>query len=261
MKAACILFNYFIGFVVSLLCLGIVVLQCWNYFTSSFKDRLRLRIFVIVILMLSITSSCINVATVYNVLITMKRPDSMFIASVPNSGVLFFLVHTFFATRVFLLTKRLPVPVAILIDETFEDSVIKTNPLSDSYFRKKKLPVDLFHAFAVVADLIVSVNFSSALMISRSNIISNGQTAQVLKKLLRASVTRGIVLAAVQIFHLILFILKPNNMFLWAPVHMILDQLYTITTLMLLNSRTFSSDRVGSVVEMSYIEFASVSAE
>ncbi|KAF8988522.1 hypothetical protein BDQ17DRAFT_1374010 [Cyathus striatus] len=61
--------SVYFGFVVSLVCLGVVILQCWNYFTSSFKDRIGLRLFVIAILMLSIVSSCINMVTVHDVLV------------------------------------------------------------------------------------------------------------------------------------------------------------------------------------------------
>ncbi|KAF8988523.1 hypothetical protein BDQ17DRAFT_1374013 [Cyathus striatus] len=143
------------------------------------------------------------------------------------------------------------------IKDTSLVDVSNVDPFSDHYFRKKKLPTALFHSFAAITDLIVSVSFSSALMISWSNIISNSQIVQVLRRLLLASITRGILLVAIQICHLIMFILKPRDIFLWAPVHIILDQLYTITTLMILNSRTFYNDRMGSVIEMSHIDFSS----
>ncbi|KAF8988519.1 hypothetical protein BDQ17DRAFT_1374009 [Cyathus striatus] len=193
-------------------------------------------------------------------------PNSTFIATMSISGVLFFLVHGFFATRIFLLTKKWPVPAAIMTMSsvmlglsayTSLVDISNVDPFSDHYFRKKKLPIAFFHGFAAITDLIVSISLSSALLISKSNIISNGQMLQVLRRLLLASVTRGILLATIQICHLVMFILNPRDIFLWAPIHMILDQIYAITTLMILNSRTFYGDRVGLVVEMSQIDFSS----
>ncbi|KAF8996544.1 hypothetical protein BDQ17DRAFT_1364376 [Cyathus striatus] len=53
-----------------------------------------------------------------------------------------------------------------------------------------------------------------------------------------------------------MFLTHPSDVFFWYPLHMVLDQLYTITTLIILNSRTVSRERGDSVVEMSFIDFS-----
>ncbi|KAF8990113.1 hypothetical protein BDQ17DRAFT_393219 [Cyathus striatus] len=109
------------GLAVSLVCLGVVVHQGWNYFTGSFKDKMGLRLFVATILTLSIMSSCINIIKVHDSLLIdnpgdriSKRPNGTFIATFTDSAALFFLVHCFFASRIFLLTKKWFIPIIAL---------------------------------------------------------------------------------------------------------------------------------------------------
>ncbi|KAF8996543.1 hypothetical protein BDQ17DRAFT_1411754, partial [Cyathus striatus] len=214
------------GFVISLVCFGVVILQCWSYYTGSFKDRIGLRLFVASILIMSAISACINTVIIHdNMLVEnanelfVRRPENMLVATISISGVLFFLVHGFFASRLFLLTKKRFVPIVIVrliiialnehlhnnmqvtlsiimlglsactntvlgeiysclcltdLDASLASDTSADDPLSEQYFQKKKLPITLFHGFAAVADIIVSISFSYTLMVSKSYVISNG---------------------------------------------------------------------------------------
>ncbi|KAF8988525.1 hypothetical protein BDQ17DRAFT_1414617 [Cyathus striatus] len=196
-------------------CFGVVILQCWSYYTGSFKDRIGLRLFVASILIMSAISACINTVIIHdNMLVEnanklfVRRPESMLIATISISGVLFFLVHGFFASRLFLLTKKRFVPIVIVrlrliiialnehlhnnmqvtlsiimlglsactntvLGEIYsclcltdlDTSLTSDTSLSEQYFQKKKLPITLFHGFAAVADIIVSISFSYTLMV------------------------------------------------------------------------------------------------
>ncbi|KAF8983043.1 hypothetical protein BDQ17DRAFT_1378375 [Cyathus striatus] len=214
------------GLVVSLVCLGVVILQCWNYFTGSFKDRIGLRLFVTVILTLSIISSCINIITVHDSLL-IDSPDDR-ISKRPDG------VHCFFASRIFLLTKKWLVPTVIvgvgvtMLDASVIDSS-DVNPVSRQYLRRRSL----FHGFAAGSDIIVSISFGS--------------------------VTRGLLLATVQICHLIMFLVKPYDVFFWIPLHMVLDQLYTFTTCTLNSRKVYRERSEFGVVELTHLDFATIS--
>ncbi|KAF8987108.1 hypothetical protein BDQ17DRAFT_1375396 [Cyathus striatus] len=280
------------GLAVSLVCLGVVVHQGWNYFTGSFKDKMVLRLFVATILTLSIMSSCINIIKVHDSLLIdnpsdriSKRPNGTFIATFTDSVVLFFLVHCFFASRIFLLTKKWFVPIIALalslsmLGLTAYAAFINSSdvdPFSLQYFQKKKLPISLFHGFTAVTDIIVSITLSFTLMKLKARVLKDSDgLPQMLNYLLVGLVTRGILLATVQICHMIMFLVKPDgvsfccqHVWYWTSsmfsqhVRTFVKRYYVGVcelTVIILNSRSVYRERSDrGIVELTRLDFATV---
>ncbi|TFK44045.1 hypothetical protein BDQ12DRAFT_672293 [Crucibulum laeve] len=262
--------GFLYGLLVSVMLFGCTLLQGWCYFRKN-SDGWKLRILVSFIFVLSVTLACLGIAILRTLMIlstktaddarsTLLEVNRLIGIGFTLSGLLACSVHVFFTRGIFLFTERRPIPLLIMfltalmfgaITCSFvQGLIISGSARCDTKFQR--ICVSAFHGLAILTDGIITITFCSMFRGSKVVSVSTG-TIDVVKRLFLYSITRGALLGVIQIGHLIMYLNQPTEKFFAVPLYLILDQLYAITTLIMLNGRPHLRDRmeddhIGSLV-------------
>ncbi|TFK44048.1 hypothetical protein BDQ12DRAFT_672302, partial [Crucibulum laeve] len=106
---------------------------------------------------------------------------------------------------------------------------LQTKTADDTRSTLLKICVSAFHGLAVLAEGIITTTFCSVFRESKAVSISIG-TIDVVKRLFLYSITRGALLCVLQIGHLVMYLNQPQENFFVMALHLILYQLYAMTT-------------------------------
>jgi len=251
----------FYGSFIAVFLSGITLTMAWLYCEKN-EDGWPLRLFVSTSLVIGMASTCCKVFLVHHYLVghfgdinELTKAYPLFVAVIfCMSGVIFLLVHVFFAWRLLSLSKSKIIPAFIaLLTVTMlafnAYSVAKpTGPMSE-------IALIVFHGLAMFTDVLVTVSFSAVLQKSKESAFSSG-TMAVIRRLLLFITTRGILLTAIQAAHVAMLLKWRQHLLLWASLHFILDEVNLITMMVMLNSRERLRDRMGTVVDVDAIYFA-----
>ncbi|KAF9455784.1 hypothetical protein BDZ94DRAFT_481887 [Collybia nuda] len=255
------------GYLISLALLGVTIVQSWAYVHHN-HDKWPLRIFVIVLILLDLTETICATKVLYHFLVNhfgevdvLGSPTDIISIDFIMTSLIFFISHIFFAYRLWILGKRLWLPVIIALTSTVTLALCASSVspqlsrLVSSEYRVRRTMIELatFHALAVVTDILITIGLSWVLSKSRTSFKIN---QMVLQRLLDFVVTRGILITLVQIGHVIMYIHDPKNMLFWSTFHLILTKIYVLTTLVILNSRTPRWDAIrNEAATETYISF------
>ncbi|KAF9455807.1 hypothetical protein BDZ94DRAFT_530684 [Collybia nuda] len=248
----------FFGYVVTLVLLGIIVVQIWTYLHNN-DDGWALRTFIIVLALLDITETICTTQLVYHYLIShfgdinaLKSHWSLISVDFTITNTTYFLAHLFFAHRLWRLRKSCVIPIMITFTSTTMlalglSIVIEQNlgRLTFSDYQRHYIMIEMamLHALAITTDILITLGLSWTL----STAYASFKTRTVLQRLLVFSVTRGILICFAQTGHILMYFLNSTNLLFWISLHLVLGKLYVLTTLFTLNTRSSLRDKLGEV--------------
>lgn len=204
--------------------------------------------------LLDIADTCCSVQLLRHYLIThfgdfdslhAYPPRSLLGAKFAVVAITIFLVHIFFASQLVLVNCRINWWFAGFIILCSVAMIVsglciliypmhwhrQTNTSSDFH---SKILMTAFHSLAVSVDVLVTIGLCVMFSPGKTEF---KQTNIALRQLIVSCITRGILTTLLQISHIVMFLVNPSNLLFWMPLNLFLSKLYTITTLVILNSR------------------------
>ncbi|KAF9455487.1 hypothetical protein BDZ94DRAFT_1316177 [Collybia nuda] len=235
------------------------MVQSWIYVHNN-KDAWALRVFVLGLVSLDLAETACTTQLVHHYLIShfgdtnaLKSSTNIISADFTITGITFFVVHLFFANRIWKLGKSWYFPaiisfmstamLALGISAVFEQ---KTGLIEFADFQQHHIMIELslFHGLSALIDILITVSLSWLLSPAQSGYKS---TRTVLQRLLAFTITRGILVCLVQIGHILMYVLDSRNLLFWISLHLILTKIYVLTTLVTLNSRASLRDQLQEI--------------
>ncbi|KLO09491.1 hypothetical protein SCHPADRAFT_563536 [Schizopora paradoxa] len=243
----------FWGFVVSTILFGCIVVQGYHYYThTGSDDRLFLKSFVGVMIILDGVLTLLTADAIFYYLVkNYGNPISLlyltdsFIAESFINWTVVTASQLFYASRIYMVDKRhryIPATIAFLAIA----AQASTDVIFAKLFTNHRLFANLAKHEFVVLSGITSGLASAADIIATAAMCyfltshSDGftkSTKHILKTLLFYSVNRGVLVVLAQAGILILFSIRPDQVW-WIPPHLCLSKFHVITLLALLNSRS-----------------------
>ncbi|KAJ7597908.1 hypothetical protein C8J56DRAFT_921365 [Mycena floridula] len=245
----------FWGLLVSVCLFGVTICQLWTYANNN-RDSWHIRVLVGTLCALDFANLILSAEIVAYYAIehwgdvdaaSLNLLYSFILLNITVTIV--FLVQMFFASRIFILSRRnyaatgLVVIFAIVALVLGVVSGVTTRPqisMLDRFSPSLEIISGLAHGFAVLCDVAVTVMLSRLLLGSKTGF---KRTNAVIHKLLYYVVTRGVLALASQIGFLIVTILKPSALD-WTTVAFCMGRIYIITMLMMLNARPDLKDQL-----------------
>ncbi|KAJ7749226.1 hypothetical protein B0H14DRAFT_3513640 [Mycena olivaceomarginata] len=219
------------GAMVQMLLFGVTILQTWIYINSSRKDRRLLRIFIGFLIGMDLTHTVAVMQLVHSYVITDNFIDAKLTAEISAytilEGVLMlfttFAVQIFFASRVYIL-ERTPKVVPWIIILTSIGSFVAG--ILSAVFQTASFGTGTFKAAFVSSAALSAVSdgcATLALLWSFRNVNLNisANTTVILQRLFQFSITRGALVALVQVF-IVIFTVVADEKLIWYGLFFIL---------------------------------------
>ncbi|TFK41524.1 hypothetical protein BDQ12DRAFT_388149 [Crucibulum laeve] len=247
-----------IGTFVSAFLYGATCLQTWHYF-QSYSDPPLIKATVIILLVLETLHSAFCIHAIYYFLVTSyDNPLALLkctwtaIGSVLVSALIIFLVHLFYAKRVYTVSRKnkiITVAIALLTLAGFGMGIVKAFRLK--YFYLFGAIVALQEAsisVSVATDILIASSLSYHLHHSRTGLRS---TDTLINKLTIFAINNGVLTSVFGIVTLIALRVKSDNLVYFA-VFQVIGNLYTNSLLATLNARrSMTSDVISMPLEFS----------
>lgn len=236
----------FLGYTIALLVSGASYGQMWFYFQTYKCDPLRMKLFILLLFLLTTTESILILLYLYKVLVDhygevefLENRDKVFISVPSIAGFLSSSVQLYLARRLYLLTKRriLPAFIVLFTLGNLACSVIftveaKFNP---SFFalhsRVFETNAIVWNATACIADALITIGLVWHL---KQFDCASPSTKRVSHRIIRVTVQSGLLTTIWAVTHLILYLTN-------TPMHMAigisLSKIYVLTMMTSLNDR------------------------
>ncbi|KAG7451884.1 uncharacterized protein BT62DRAFT_269774 [Guyanagaster necrorhizus] len=235
---------------VSILLLGAMFVQLFIYFDHYPKDRLWIKLFVLVLFALDILNSVFVLAWVYKMLIlnfgniaAFSKADWTIATDPLLSGIMSGMVQFFFAWKIWVLTKNYFFFIAIgafalassaggIATSTIAFMVLDTVNWVELRI-KLDTPALVWLIPAAVCDLIIATIITVYLQRAKGPF---KRTNRVLNRVIRLTMQNGLLTATVAVIDLVLILaIKDTPYYLF--VAFILPKLYTNSAMSSLNAR------------------------
>ncbi|KAK7042654.1 hypothetical protein R3P38DRAFT_322697 [Favolaschia claudopus] len=240
---------YQIGVLISFMLLGVTVTQAYVYYSRFPDDSWKLKSLVAFVCICEFAQAvCISHA-LYKFTVVDYRNTDLITGRLPKSldtavffaGLIEECVQGFFAYRILRISKRLLIPVAILIFASVRlilscvvfGITLRLGSLHSYYEHWSWLSLFLWSAGAG-NDIFTTVVLLYLLCNHRA--VGQKRTVALVDKLIIWSIETGLLTSATQILLLILFITKKATM-IWLAVFVVSSRLYANSLLASLNSR------------------------
>ncbi|KAK0190299.1 hypothetical protein F5146DRAFT_1193764 [Armillaria mellea] len=253
-----------IGLYVNIILLGVIATQMYMYLNAYRKDRLWMKIFVVVLFIANVANTAFLCKFLYTSLILnfgddayLSRADWVFATDPALTGIIAGMVQLFFAWRVKVLTNNLwLVSIVAVCALAGTGAAIATsfevgNTPEFVKFQNFKVVVIIWLAAECVSDILISgilvwqlCVHSSLQFGTTSDSRASGQkrrktgfqsTDELVDRIIRLTVQTGLITSICAIIDLALFLSDPTG------THLIfnfpLSKLYTNTMMSTLNSR------------------------
>jgi len=237
-----------IGAMVAIALSGIVTLQTYVYFKMYPSDRRRLKNLVLVIWILDTFHTGFVCATMWDYLIR-NYGDTQTIDHYPwtlpitiiCTAILTFMVHCFFAQRIFTFSKRNwwnTGPILVLAVCRLSFASVTTSEMlrlgSFAEFKRNfRWVFTLGLAFSSAIDLVITVSMCYYLRSSRSTSLSMND---VIDQLIIYTFENGAITCASTIISMICWLASPGNL-VFMGIHFVISKLYANSLLATLNTR------------------------
>ncbi|KIK50113.1 hypothetical protein GYMLUDRAFT_101347 [Collybiopsis luxurians FD-317 M1] len=247
-QAPSLLWGPFFGMLLSAVLVGTVGAQAWTYFHRN-SDSVLLRATVVVLFNFVLVSNCLDIATTFNYTIShFEDPAAIdqlpryFIVELVVSGIPVFIVDVFFASRIHHLNRGYSCLSYIIVITALTAFACGCVPagflfnvptrinLSSTWVKSPFCAQNVLRAFTAL------ISSGAICWAYRGNLAKTKRTKSVLQSIIQFTVTRGILLSVVQIMVAVMFEVAPQTL-RWVIFHMMLDKIYVITMLTMLNSR------------------------
>jgi hypothetical protein len=235
-----------IGVIVSAALYGVTCIQTFYYF-NNYNDGLWAKILIVVLWVLETVHSIFASHAVYWFVITnynnpagLAKATWSAILTIPVSAIIMFLVHLFYAKRVWHMSqKNLPLTGIIVLLACAHAAlgiVIPVKSFELQYFAafsKNTVIVDSSLALAVATDVLIATSLSYYLHTSRSGV---KRTDTLINKLLVYTINNGILTSVFDIITVVLVTTEVDNLE-YLAIFQVVGNLYTNSMMATLNSR------------------------
>jgi len=238
-----------IGVIVSTALWGVTCAQTYDYFMSTVKDRLPLRLVIAVLLIIDTFETAINIHAVYFYLVTnfgnaaVLLTPSWTITCRPGVVALSrFIVHAMFARRSYLLSRsRKNTIITACVVAISAGDLVMCIVVSAKLIKAVNAQVlnSLRHisyitfCFGLASDIGTTFALSWILNSSRTGI---RRTDSLVNVLMFYILTTGLIVSIVSIIVVIFYSIRPDNL-VYLGFHLVLSKLYIILYLSSLNVR------------------------
>ncbi|KAJ7598982.1 hypothetical protein C8J56DRAFT_915580 [Mycena floridula] len=240
----------FWGVLVSIAMMGITIMQAFRYFNTKY-DAWFFRLFVAIVIALDFGNVALDAAVLRYYLIENYGNPSAFLAlssylSLESmmTAIIVFLVHLFFASRVYQLTARnwyitgfiLMTATCALVAGLLK-SVATLHDSNVDHLSSKAMVIEvvLRALSAALCDVTVTVVLYRALRESQSGTATRSRRNNI-QTLLNFIMTRGVLVTVTQLTLLILYAFDAQKMY-WSTIHFTLTRFYVISLVSMLNAR------------------------
>ncbi|PBK63495.1 hypothetical protein ARMSODRAFT_942278 [Armillaria solidipes] len=234
-----------IGLYINIILLGIIATQMYMYLNAYRKDRLWMKIFVVVLFVANVANTAFLCKFLYTSLILnfgddayLARADWVFATDPALTGIIAGMVQLFFAWRVKVLTNNLwLVGIVAVCALAGTGAAIATsfevgNTPEFVKFQDFKVVVIIWLAAECISDILISGILVWQLKRRKTGFQS---TDELVDRIIRLTVQTGLITSICAIIDLALFLSDPTG------THLIfnfpLSKLYTNTMMSTLNSR------------------------
>ncbi|TFK52444.1 hypothetical protein OE88DRAFT_1657711 [Heliocybe sulcata] len=235
-----------IGLFFNILLYGIMITQTFLYYNTFKKDRLWMKIFVMVLFIADTLNSVFDCAWIYQSLIVnfgnspyLASADWVFGTDPAVTGIISTMVQLFFAWRIWVLTGRMSLALVI----AFLSIVSGLSGLGTSIavgiipqfvrFQKFQVIVIMWLLTTCICDVAITAVLTWHLRRHKTGFPA---TDDVVNKIIRLTVQTGMITAIVAIIDLGMFLGSPTGLHL--SFNFPLSKLYTNSLMSTLNSRS-----------------------
>ncbi|KAF9259461.1 hypothetical protein L218DRAFT_990049 [Marasmius fiardii PR-910] len=266
---------FFWGFVVSLFCTGITVVQAYIYFPHPTDGRVVQSI-VAFMLVLDLISSALISQSLYYYLIPHYGSVTQLGSVTPElsaecliSSIITFISQMFFVYQIYKVSqasRKYRALVVVIAVGAVLTLIAGAGCVWTMVVFQHGVLSNRNHTFAIVfgiakglgsvTDIIATVAMCSLLSVSMTGIST--QTNQLIKSLIVLFVNRGILVTVVQSMILIMFYAVPDKLW-WLAFHINVTRLYANTFFAMLNARQVIKQRYNqpaTTVEGSALRYA-----
>jgi len=238
-----------IGVIVSTALWGVTCAQTYDYFMSTVKDRLPLRLVIAVLLIIDTFETAINIHAVYFYLVTnfgnaavLLRPSWTITCRPAVVALSRFIVHAMFARRSYLLSRsRKNTIITSWIVAISAADLVMCILVSAKLIKAVTAQVlnSLRHisyitfCFGLASDIGTTFALCWILHSSRTGI---RRTDSLVNVLMFYILTTGVLVSIVSIIVVIFYSIRPDNL-VYLGFHLVLSKLYVILYLSSLNVR------------------------
>ncbi|KAI0337921.1 hypothetical protein BDW22DRAFT_1423313 [Trametopsis cervina] len=235
----------FIGTTFNVVLYGVMIMQTFLYFTVYTEDKLRMKIFVMILFLCDSLNCAYDVALVYIPLIrhhgnqrALAFASWLSAADPAMTGIIALFVQLFFAWRIKVLTKSWPLVLLIVFCSVCQwcgglgSGIAITIVPAYMQFQRFQVVVIIWLVFSALTDTIITITLVWHLQKHKTGFAS---TDAAITRLMRLTVQTGMVTAICAIVDLICFLATPTA--LHVVFNLPLPKLYTNSLMASLNSR------------------------
>ncbi|KAI0628330.1 hypothetical protein C8Q77DRAFT_1162324 [Trametes polyzona] len=244
----------YIGMVVGVMLYGLTVYQAYKYYTLYPKDRLGLKLYITVILLLESFHTVLWTIVCYHYLVT-EIFDILTILNahwsvrltVLVTGFTVFISQTFYAHRVYYIGPHyrwlvIPAVVSMVTGITFAiiagiKAFTSMRLITD--FKSISWLVSVAYGFSVASDAILAGALVFVLQRSRTG---SKRTDTVLDALIKYTINTGLLTSVFSLLVFIFAIILPGNL-VYAAISIVTAKLYANSVFAVVNSRKSIGDK------------------
>jgi hypothetical protein len=237
------------GYLLATSLYGITILQTFFYFRHYSKDRLTLKLIVLLLWSLDTVATGLVTASLYTYLIQNFGKPILEVNVIPlpfavENGIttaVIWVVQLFFAGQIWLISKNKAILFIIVsfslaafalgIRDTF--LIFQHPSLVTLAVKKENIIRGVIKGITVLADIVIA---SSLIFFFQSKRTGIKRSENILDQLILYAASRGALLTLTQILYFALFTAFPNHTY-WQPVHQMVSKVYVNSVLTSLNAR------------------------
>jgi len=234
-----------IGFTFNAILLGVMITQVYLYYTSFKKDKIWIKIFVAVLLFFDILNTACDAAYLYEALIVhfgdftyLGVVTWLFDTDPAITGFIVTAVQSFFAWRIYVLTKNWIFPAVILATAITGGITAILTPVKvarEPFFIDliaAKVTIIIWLSAEVLGDILITVILVTYLSKHKTGF---ERSDMLVDRIIRLTIQTGLITAVVATVNLLVYLLDPTGMHLL--FNFPLCKLYSNSLMSTLNSR------------------------
>lgn len=233
------------GFTINAILLGVMTTQVYLYYTSFKKDKAWIKIYVAIIFILDIVNTACDAAYIYEALIIhfgdftyLGKVTWLFDTDPSVTGVIVTSVQTFFAWRIWVLTKNWFFPALIIATAITGGvtaiitpaEVAKAPTFVDLIFAK--VPIIIWLSSEVLGDILITTILVTYLSRHKTGF---ERSDLLVDRIIRLTIQTGLITAIVATTNLVVYLTDKTGLHLL--FNFPLAKLYSNSLLSTLNSR------------------------
>lgn len=234
-----------IGFTFNAILLGVMLTQAYIYFTSFKKDKIWIKLYVALLMVLDLFNTAAIAVFIYQALIVnfgnfqnLNFISPIIITEPAITGFIVSAVQGFYAWRIYVLTKSYTFPILIILNgitglvaSLVTAARLGKDPLFSDIV-KDKPSITVWLVSEVLGDILITIVLVTYLTKHRTGF---KRSDMLIDKIIRITIQTGMLTATFATVDLITFLADPTGLHLL--FNFALAKLYSNTLMSTLNSR------------------------